>query len=56
MKAKKNTTIGKLPRETLDTRALKGALTSKKGNGMSFSEIREAAAKAARGRAFSEAL
>jgi len=32
------------------TRALKGALASKKGKGMSFSEIREAAAKAARGR------
>jgi antitoxin PrlF len=32
------------------TRSLKGALASKKGKGMSFAEIREAAAKAARGR------
>ena len=30
------------------TRALKGALASKKGKGMTFGEIREAAAKAAR--------
>jgi AbrB family looped-hinge helix DNA binding protein len=30
------------------TRALKGVLASKKGNGMSFAQIREAAAKAAR--------
>jgi antitoxin PrlF len=34
----------------LGTRSLKGALASKKGKGMSFSEIREAAAKAARNR------
>jgi antitoxin PrlF len=34
----------------LGTLALKGALASKKGKGRSFSEIREAAAKAARGR------
>ena len=34
----------------LGTRALKGALSSKKGKGMSFSEIREAAAQAARAR------
>ena len=34
----------------LGTRALKGVLASKKGKGMSFSEIRDAAAKAARGR------
>ncbi len=34
----------------LGTRALKGALASKRGKGMSFSEIREAAAKIARGR------
>ncbi len=33
------------------TRSLKGALASKKGKKMSFGEIREAAAKAARGRA-----
>jgi len=32
------------------TRSLKGALASKKGKGMSFAEIREAAEKAARGR------
>ena len=32
------------------TRSLKGALASKKGKGMSFAQIREAAAKAARGR------
>lgn len=31
-------------------RALKGALASKKGRGMSFTEIRKAAAKAARSR------
>jgi hypothetical protein len=31
----------------LGTRALKGALASKKGKGMSFAQIREAAAKAA---------
>jgi AbrB family looped-hinge helix DNA binding protein len=31
------------------TRALKGALASKKGKGMSFAQIREAAADAARG-------
>jgi len=30
-------------------RSLKGALASRKGKGMSFAEIREAAAKAARG-------
>jgi len=30
------------------TRSLKGALASKKGRGMSFAKIREAAAKAAR--------
>jgi len=30
------------------TRSLKGALASKKGKGMSFAQIREAAAKAAR--------
>jgi hypothetical protein len=29
------------------TQSLKGALASKKGNGMSFAQIREAAAKAA---------
>jgi AbrB family looped-hinge helix DNA binding protein len=34
----------------LGTRSLKGVLASKKGKGMSFTEIREAAAKAARGR------
>jgi len=34
----------------LGTRALKGALASKKGKGMSFAEIREAAARTARGR------
>ena len=33
------------------TRSLKGVLTSKKGRKMSFAEIREAAGKAARGRA-----
>jgi len=33
------------------TRSLKGALASKKGKRMSFGEIREAAAKAARDRA-----
>lgn len=32
------------------TRALKGVLASKKGKGMSFSQIRQAAAKAARRR------
>ena len=32
----------------LGTRSLKGVLASKKGKGMSFSEIREATAKAAR--------
>lgn len=32
------------------TRSLKGALASKKGKGMSFAQIREAATKAARGR------
>jgi antitoxin PrlF len=32
----------------LGTRSLKGVLASKKGKGMSFSEIREAATKAAR--------
>lgn len=32
------------------TRALKGILASKKGKGMSFAQIREAAAKAARAR------
>ena len=31
------------------TRSLKGVLASKKGKGMSFAQIREAAAKAARG-------
>jgi antitoxin PrlF len=34
----------------LGTRSLKGVLASKKGKGMSFTEIREAAAKAARSR------
>ena len=34
----------------LGTSALKGALASKKGKGMPFSEIREAATKAARSR------
>jgi AbrB family looped-hinge helix DNA binding protein len=34
----------------LGTRSLKGVLASKKGKGMSFAQIREAAAKAARGR------
>ncbi len=34
----------------LGAHALKGVLASKKGKGMSFSEIREAAAKAARRR------
>ena len=33
----------------LGTRSLKGVLASKKGKGMSFAQIREAAAKAARG-------
>jgi antitoxin PrlF len=32
------------------TRSLKGALSSKKGHGMSFAQIREAAARAARRR------
>ena len=32
-------------------RSLKGALASRKGRGMSFAEIRQAAAKAVRGRA-----
>ncbi len=32
------------------TKSLKGALASKKGKGMSFAEIREAAARAVRGR------
>jgi AbrB family looped-hinge helix DNA binding protein len=32
------------------TRSLKGALASKKGKGIAFAQIREAAAKAARGR------
>ena len=35
----------------LGTRSLKGVLASKKGRGMSFAQIREAAAKAAHGRA-----
>ena len=34
----------------LGTRALKGVLASKKGKGMSFAQIREAAAKVATGR------
>ena len=34
----------------LGTRSLKGLLASKKGKGMSFTQIREAAAKAARRR------
>lgn len=34
----------------LGTRSLQGVLASKKGKGMSFAEIREAAAKAARSR------
>jgi antitoxin PrlF len=34
----------------LGTRSLKGVLASKRGKGMSFAEIREAAAKAARSR------
>jgi len=34
----------------LGTRSLKGALASKKGKGMSFAEIRQAAVKAARRR------
>ena len=34
----------------LGTRSLRGVLASKKGKGMSFAEIREAAAKAARSR------
>jgi antitoxin PrlF len=34
----------------LGTRSLKGVLASKKGKGMSFARIREAAAEAARGR------
>jgi antitoxin PrlF len=33
----------------LGTQSLKGLLASKKGKGMSFTQIREAAAKAARG-------
>ena len=33
----------------LGTRSLKGVLASKKGKGMSFAQIREAAAKAGRG-------
>ena len=33
----------------LGTRSLKGVLASKKGKGMSFAKIREAAGKAARG-------
>jgi antitoxin PrlF len=33
----------------LGTRSLKGVLASKKGKGMSFAQIREAAAQAARG-------
>ena len=34
----------------LGTRSLRGVLASKKGKGMSFAQIREAAGKAARGR------
>jgi len=34
----------------LGTRSLKGVLASKKGKGMSFAQIRQAAAKAARHR------
>jgi len=34
----------------LGTRSLKGALASRKGKGMSFAQIREAAARAARSR------
>ena len=34
----------------LGTRSLKGVLASKKGKGMSFAQIRDAAANAARGR------
>lgn len=34
----------------LGTRSLKGVLASKKGKSMSFAEIREAVARAARGR------
>ena len=34
----------------LGTRSLKGVLASKKGKGMSFAQIRQAAAKAARSR------
>ena len=34
----------------LGTRSLKGVLASKKGKGMSFAQIRDAAAEAARGR------
>jgi antitoxin PrlF len=34
----------------LGTRSLKGVLASKKGKGMSFAQIREAAVNAARGR------
>jgi len=34
----------------LGTQSLKGVLASKKGKGMSFAQIREAAAKAVRGR------
>jgi hypothetical protein len=37
-------------------RLLKGALASKKGKGMSFARIREAAAEAARGREASSGL
>jgi antitoxin PrlF len=37
-------------REHLGTRSLKGVLASKKGKGMSFAQIREAAVKVARGR------
>ena len=37
-------------RVRLGTRALKGVLASNKGQGMSFAQIREAAAKAGRGR------
>ena len=35
------------PRVHLGTRSLKGTLASKKGKGMSFAQIRKAAAKAA---------
>ena len=37
-------------RVPLGTQSLKGVLASKKGKGMSFAQIREAAAKAVRGR------